>query len=104
MWASSQIRNGKYIYGKCDEKGFCTFVKHKLYYLTTIIVKMVDHIGVLFLICNWMREIGVGVLKMIKLDGDITKAFPYGLYDPQPIWSVLPLQKVWSWTMDLPIF
>src|ERR1700733_15298122 len=47
MWASSQIQQGKYLYGECDEKGFCTFVKHKLYYLTTRIVKMVDHIGVL---------------------------------------------------------
>jgi len=82
MRASSQIRNGKCIYGKCDQSGFCTFVKHNLYYLTTNIVTMVDHIGVLCLICNWMREMEVGVLKMIKLDGDITKVFLYGLHDP----------------------
>ena len=44
------MQKGKYAYGKCDEKGFCIFVKHKLYYLTTSIVKMVDHIGVLYLI------------------------------------------------------
>ena len=84
------------IYGEFDERDFCTFVKHKLYYLTTSIVKMVEQIGVLCLICNWMRAMGVGVLKMIRLDGDITKIFPYGLYDPQPIWSVLQLKKVWS--------
>jgi hypothetical protein len=82
MWASSQILNSKYTYGQHDEKGFYTYAKHKFYYVTSRIVTIVDHISVLYLICNWIRAIGVGVLKMIRLDSDITKVFPYGLYDP----------------------
>jgi hypothetical protein len=64
MWASSQIQKGKYTDAKCDEKGFCTFVKYKLYCLTTSIVKIMDQISVLCLICNWMRAMEDGVLKV----------------------------------------
>ena len=38
-----------------------------------------NQIGVLCVICNWMRVMRVGVLKKIRLEGAIPKVFLYGL-------------------------
>jgi hypothetical protein len=92
MWASLQIQKGKYTYSNCDQKGFCTLVKHKLYYLTTSIVNIVDHnqggsrIKItncnLILDANWAPKLILTTSNAIFIEIYHHRAFRLNISDP----------------------